>query len=78
MAIGEHWKHSGDRVIYRQECGKMKLVAHPYLPNNANFVILWKGLDWSGFRTIAECVKQFPELENRSDASEDHFTVVER
>lgn len=67
-----------DKVIYQQFHARLVKVASPRLPENRNFVITWKGMDWSGFRTLAECEKQFPELENRYDAVDDHFQVVER
>ncbi len=67
-----------DRTVYMQFKGKMTKVAEPRLPNNANFVITYNGRDWSGFRTLAECEKQFPELESRGDATKDQFEVVER
>jgi hypothetical protein len=66
----------GDRDIYVQFKGKLTKVAEPKgNPENANFVITWNGRDWSGFRTLAECEKQFGELEGRED---DPFAVVER
>jgi hypothetical protein len=64
-----------DNVIYSQFRGKMTRLNKPRLPNNANFLITFKGMDWSGFRTLAECEAQFPELEKREG---DHFEVVER
>ena len=63
------------KTIYTQFRGKMTPLEEPSLPDNANFVIQYKGMDWSGFRTLAECQAQFPELEKREG---DHFTVVEK
>ena len=67
-----------DTVIYQQFKGKFTKIAEPRLPNNYNFVILWKGMDWSGFRDLAGCEKQFAELESQEDATKDNFSVVER
>ena len=67
----------GDVVIYEGRGSKMVKVAEPRLPQNANFVITWREKDWSGFRTLAECVKQFPELEEHPNGC-DVFMVVER
>jgi hypothetical protein len=64
-----------DEVIYLQCMGKMILVSKPVHPARPNFVITWKGRDWSGFRTLTECEAQFPELEQKSG---DHYAVVER
>jgi len=64
----------GDKTIYVQYQGAMVMVAEPAKPFNVNFVITWKGLDWSGFRTLEECVRQFPSLEKEGD----NFAVVER
>ena len=64
----------GYRIIYVQFKGAMVMLNNPKLPFNTNFVITWKGLDWSGFRTLEECVQQFPSLEKEGD----NFAVVER
>jgi len=66
------------KEIYTQFHGKMTKVNEPSLPQNANFVITWRGKDWSGFRTLEECEKQFPELEARKNATDDLFAVVEK
>ena len=63
-------------LIYVQFHGKMERIAEPKgRVENFNFVIQWKGMDWSGFRSLAECEAQFAELEGREG---DHFTVVEK
>jgi hypothetical protein len=63
-------------LVYLQFHGKMTLVEPPKgRRENANFVIQYKGMDWSGFRTLAECESQFSELEKREG---DHFSVVEK
>lgn len=65
-------------IIYIGFKGKMTKVAEPQLPENANFVIQWNDSDWSGFRTLAECERQFPELEARPNNGVEAFTVVEK
>jgi hypothetical protein len=62
-------------MIYIQFKGKMEKVAEPKRPTQANFVITWRGADWSGFRTLADCETQFRELEKRAG---DDYAVVER
>jgi len=54
----------------------MKLNEPKGNPERANFVITYKGMDWSGFRTLAECEKQFSSLENSVRTV--NFAVVER
>lgn len=63
------------KIIYVQFHGRMTRVDSPNLPQNRNFVIQYKEMDWSGFRTLQECKDQFGELEKREG---DHFTVVEK
>lgn len=64
-----------DRIIYIQTDGEMVRVAEPNRPDLANFVITCDGRDWSGFRTLPECERQFGELRRRKG---DPFRVVER
>ena len=66
-----------DSVIYQGFKGQMNKVGSPRLPQNSNFVITYKGMDWSGFRTLANCERQFAELEARPSGCDD-FQVVER
>ena len=69
----------GDKVIYQQFHGKMTKISASKLGDGHNcFVIVWKGRDWSGFRTLPECERQFSELESMPDAGQDNFAVVER
>jgi hypothetical protein len=65
----------GDKEIYIQDNGSMVKVGHPTNPDYPNFVITYRGRDWSGFRTLAECERQFPTIETRKG---DHFAVVQR
>lgn len=68
----------GDRVIRRLRKGKMVRVLDPLGdPNSPNFLIVCAYGDWSGFRTLAECELQFPDLESRGKA-DGFFEVVER
>lgn len=65
-------------LIYVQVAGKFARCGEPKTsPERRNFVITWKGLDWSGFRTLADCEKQFPELERRRPGESD-YAVEER
>ena len=64
-----------DNIIYVKAQGRMIRCCQPKTTaEHNNFVILWNGLDWSGFRTLAECEKQFPELL----AKDGVYMVVER
>lgn len=65
-----------DSVIFTCFHGKFAKLAEPRLPNNANFFICWNGKDWSGFRTLAECEKQFEQIQGKPNC--DSFSVVER
>ena len=67
-----------DKVIYCQKPdGSFVKVDHQHGdPTRPNFLILYEGLDWSGFRTLGGCERQLPELAARGHS--DHFTVVER
>jgi hypothetical protein len=61
--------------------GKMKAVTTPKFPDKANFVICCDYGDWSGFRTLAECERQFEELEKSakvSGRSDGYYWVEER
>ncbi|HEY2155360.1 MAG TPA: hypothetical protein VGH33_07000 [Isosphaeraceae bacterium] len=64
-----------DRIIYIQVDGQMVRVEEPNRPDLANFVITHHGRDWSGFRTLADCERQFSALRGRKG---DPFRVVER
>jgi len=67
-----------DQLIYCQEhFGSFIKVSEPRgNVESANFLILYDEMDWSGFRTLAGCEKQLPEIAARGKG--DHFTVVER
>ena len=68
---------NNDITIYRGMRGRMVKVSDARLPGHANFVITWNGMDWSGFRTLFECEKQFQEIESRTGGC-NAFAVVER
>lgn len=63
------------KTIYKPFNGKLLKVNEPEHPNHVNFLIRFRGKDWSGFRTIAECEAQIPELEEKSNL--DCFEIVE-
>lgn len=65
------------RVIYQQFRGSFVKINEPRNAKLANFLIRWQGKDWSGFRTLEECRRQFKSLEARPNACEDNFQVVE-
>lgn len=65
------------KVIYELVNGKMTKVAEPLYTDRINFVICCFHGDWSGFRTLAECQKQFPELESKG-RPDGYYWVEER
>lgn len=68
-----------DKLIYCQkEDGSFIKVGEPRGNIDCdNFLILYQGMDWSGFRTLSGCERQLPEIATRGH-NRDHFTVVER
>ena len=68
----------GDLEIYGVWQGKPLLsnAVSKSRQERANFIITYKGHDWSGYRTLAECMPQFTELAARPDGRD--FTIVER
>lgn len=66
-----------DKLLYCQkQDGSFVKVDDPRgNPNRDNFLILYQGMDWSGFRTLAGCEKQLSDLAKDGNR---HFTVVER
>lgn len=72
-----HLGMRGDVTIYELRDGKFKQVSQPARPDRNNFVIVCDYGDWSGFRTLAECEKQFPDIEALG-RPERFFSVVER
>lgn len=53
-----------NRMIYTNRGSQFVKVQEPLKPNSCNFVIVCKYGDWSGFRFLDECMKQFNELVN--------------
>lgn len=62
-------------TIYEWIGGEFKKVGEPRLPNNFNFLIQYNGMDWSGYRDLAGCVKQLDELSRHPRP--ESFTIVE-
>ena len=70
-----------DVILYILAKGKMlRTPAEHGNSDRRNFLIVCDYGDWSGFRTLADCVKQFPELEatGTRPRPEGFFMVVER
>jgi hypothetical protein len=57
--------------------GKMTSYKTPKHPERANFVICCDYGDWSSFRTLADCEKQYKELE-ASGRPDGYYWVEER
>lgn len=66
-----------DKTIYELDNGKMLKIGATDRPDRNNFLIVCDYGDWSGFRTLAECEKQIPELESYKMRS-GYFKIVER
>ena len=47
-------------IVYELIGGCWQPVRAPKQPARANFVIVCRYGDWSGFRTLAECLRQIP------------------
>jgi hypothetical protein len=70
-----------DTLIYTLFGETMTRVSEPRNPEKCNFVIMCNNLDWSGFRTLAGCERQFAELEDKArrfHRPDGYYTVVER
>ena len=72
-------KMNGDNIIFTYYAGKFHRSANKIIttPEHNNFVIICDYGDWSGFRTLIECEKQFSDLEQRGKPNY-FFEVVER
>ena len=66
-------------IIYVLRKGRMVQVNEPLgNPDRANFVIVCKYGDWSGFLTLGEAItERFADLEQRGKP-DDFFMLVER
>ena len=68
-----------DKVIYSSHNGKLVKISPPLNETNANFVIVCTYGDWSGFRTLADCLSQRQELEDSMARKPNiEFQIVER
>jgi hypothetical protein len=69
---------NGDNVIFVYYNGKFHRTSNKVITSweHNNFVITCIYGDWSGFRTLVECEKQFSELEYKRP--DHYFEVVER
>ena len=61
-------------IVYVWKNGVWVKVGEPRLPNNHNFVITNPHGDWSGFRSLDNCLKQ--QMDNRSPNN--YYRIVER
>ena len=68
---------NNDSTIYELRNGKMLKIGTTDRPDRNNFLIVCNYGDWSGYRTLAECEKQIPELESYKMRS-GYFHIVER
>ena len=70
-------RENSDRTIYILKDSKMVKVGTTDRPDRNNFLIICELGDWSGFRPLASCEKQIPELESygRPDG---YYQIVER
>jgi hypothetical protein len=67
-------------TIWHSVDGKMFKIGNPKgRTQNINFLITCKFGDWSGFRTLLDCEKQIPDLEQmmKEDPSK-YYNIVER
>lgn len=70
-----------DKVIYILHNGRMRQVTQTKNAERPNFVIKNDYGDWSGFRTLAECLAQIPELEQLAASNNrpnGFYQIVER
>jgi hypothetical protein len=68
-----------DNIIYESRNGKMIKVGTPRRPDRDNFLIICQYGDWSGFRTLVNCERQIPELENNLAMNSGRaYAIVER
>ena len=65
-------------LIYYMQGGKFYQTGNRINSSvdHANFVIQFRGKDWSGFRTLREIEEQLPSLEGSHRT--DEFEVVEK
>ena len=68
----------GDKVIHAIRKGKSIRMQDPARPDKRNFLITCQFGDWSGFRSLQECLDQVEELKAMSDAGNREYEIVER
>jgi hypothetical protein len=81
----------GDRILFTWSSGpsttanptfageRLQLAEPKGRKENANFLIVWKGMDWSGFLTYEELLGRMAELERSRKLEELYlFDAVER
>lgn len=68
----------GDRTIYVVLQGKAIMINAPRgSAERPNFIITYQERDWSGFRSLSDCLSQFErDIAPREDARE--FAIIER
>ena len=72
-------RKAGDVLIYDMIDGKMTRVADPIRPGTQAFIIVSPHGDWSGYRLLEDCEKQFAELESYHERNNRRmFAVIER
>ena len=64
----------GDTVIYIRRNSGWQKCSEPRYPNNNNFLISGHNGDWSGFRSLENCLRQSDESFNKDEV----YVVVER
>lgn len=75
--------HPNDNLIYDSKDSTFIRTENAIraTAGHRTFLIICQYGDWSGFRTLAECQKQFPELERTmvtNHAKDGFYQVVER
>jgi hypothetical protein len=71
----------GDRILMTwSETGERQVLCEPKgRKENANFLILWSGRDWSGFQTFDEVMATATSIERQTSCPSRYlFDVVER
>jgi hypothetical protein len=65
-------------TIYEFMDGYITQVGMPRNPKHCNFVIQYRGMDWSGFRCLDECLSQLKQIAEDKPNKIQHFTIVEK
>ena len=70
-----------DITIYSLYRGKMVQTGTTKDAQRNNFLIVCEFGDWSGFRTLMECIRQIPELEDNAKTAnrpDGYYRIIER